>query len=140
MEKPLLNDPEIFPNEIVLASILGNSYPFYQQMMDEISQKQFALSAEWRYYNDGKSWLCKITSGKKTIIWLSVWEGFFKCSIYFHEKYSAEIEALPISKKLIENFKEGKTYGKLKALTIDIISVEDLKQLLIAANLKKKLK
>ena len=140
MNKPLLNDPEIFPDDIVLASVLGNSFTFYKQMMDNIAKKQYAFNTEWRYYNDGKSWLCKITSGKKTIIWLSVWDGFFKCSIYFHEKYSAEVEALPISKELISNFCEGKNYGKLKALTIDIKCADDLNDILSAALLKKKLK
>ncbi len=76
MNKPLLNDPEILPDDIVLASVLGNSFTFYKQMMDNIAKKQYAFNTEWRYYNDGKSWLCKITSGKKTIIWLSVWDGF----------------------------------------------------------------
>ena len=108
-------------------------------MMDDIAKKQYAFNTEWRYYNDGKSWLCKITSGKKTIIWLSVWDGFFRCSIYFHEKYSAEVEALPISKELISNFCEGKNYGKLKALTIDIKCADDLNDILSAALLKKKL-
>jgi hypothetical protein len=64
----------------------------------------------------------------------------FKCSIYFHEKYSAEVEALPISKELISNFCEGKNYGKLKALTIDIKCADDLNDILSAALLKKKLK
>jgi hypothetical protein len=140
MKKTLLNDPEIFPDDIVLASVLGNSFQLYKQMMDDIAIKQYALNAEWRYYNDGKSWLCKITSGKKTIIWLSVWEGFFRCSIYFHEKYIAEVEALPISKELIENFREGKSYGKLKALSNDIKCADDLNNILSAAFLKKKLK
>jgi len=140
MNKPLLNDPEIFPDDIVLASVLGNSFTFYKQMMDNIAKKQYAFNTEWRYYNDGKSWLCKITLGKKTIIWLSVCEGFFRCSIYFHEKYNAEVEALPISKELIENFREGKSYGKLKALSIDIMSADDLNNILSAALLKKKLK
>lgn len=140
MEKPLLNDPEIFPNENVLTSVLGNSFRLYKQMLNEISTKEFALNAEWRYYTDGKSWLYKIASGKKTIIWLSIWERFFKCTLYFHEKYSFEIEALPITTELKENFTNGKTYGKLKALTIDVKSVDDLKQVLIAVKLKKKLK
>lgn len=140
MNRPLLNDSEIFPDENVLAWVLGKSFPFYKQMMDKIAQKEFAFKSEWRYYNDGKSWLCKITSGTKTIIWLSVWDGFFKCSFYFHEKYCAEVMALPISKELIENFREGKVYGKLKALSIVVKSDEDLKHVLIAAALKKKLK
>jgi hypothetical protein len=140
MNKPSLNDPKIFPNENVLAYVLGNSYTLYQQMLNEISTKELALNAEWRFYNDGKSWLCKITSDKKTIIWLSDWDGFFKCSLYFHEKSCSEFETVPISSELKDNFANGKTYGKLKALTINVKSFEDLKQVLIAAKLKKKLK
>ncbi len=140
MNRPSLNNPEIYPNENVLALVLGNSFVLYKKLLETFALKQFELNSEWRYYNDGKSWLCKITSGKKTIIWLSAWDGYFKCSLYFHEKYSAEVESLPVSKELIERFVDGKTYGKLKALTIDVRYENDLNDVLLAAALKKKLK
>lgn len=44
----------------------------------EVTKPPFQLSPEWRYYNDGKSWLCKMLSKKKNLFWLSIWEGCFR--------------------------------------------------------------
>ena len=52
---------------------------------------------EWRYYNDGKAWLCKVVNKKKTVFWLSIWEHYFKTSFYFTEKHLESIDALNIA-------------------------------------------
>jgi hypothetical protein len=100
------------------------------------------LVTEWRYYNDGKSWLCKITFKKKTIIWLSVWENFFRVSFYFTEKNSVGIPALEINKEIKDNFEQAKknTIGKLIPLLIEVNSENQIADILKIAEYKKKLK
>lgn len=140
MMKPILNDEQIFPSADVLKNILGENYSLYSRFMSEIQNAEFGFNAEWRYYNDGKSWLCKISFGKKTIIWLSVWDGYFKCSLYFNEKYSGEVEKLDISPELKSIFINSKNFGKLKPVTIDVKSEINLFDVLKTAILKRKLK
>lgn len=70
--KQLLRDPEKIPNACLLKEILSG--PLFQTYLE--LQNIFTiigLSSEWRYYNDGKSWLCKVTHKKKTIVWISLW-------------------------------------------------------------------
>ena len=65
--KQLLRNPEQAPGEELFREIL--SHPLlqtYKEIQKIISG--FGLVEEWRYYQDGKSWLCKITHKKKTII------------------------------------------------------------------------
>lgn len=136
-----LRDPEIFPTEMVLKNVLGDSaYSALASFLETITGAAYGLSIEWRYYNDGKAWLGKVTQKKKTILWLSVWDGLFKTSFYFTEKHLEEIAALDISERKKEEFADMKPIGKLIPMTFDISEKEQLDELLTVIRFKKSLK
>ncbi len=81
METQLLRDKATPPGDDVLKN------PLYLALTE-------GLLPEWRYYNDGKAWLCKVGDGRKTIFWFSVWEGFFQVSFYFLERHLEGLAAL----------------------------------------------
>lgn len=115
----LLRDPQQKPDvklfKIILNEQLYNVYEELQNILSEIG-----LSSEWRYYNDGKSWLYKITYKKRTIAWLSLWEYFFKASFYFTEKTRNGIMKLDIGDDLKSSFIEQGMVGKLIPLILKI--------------------
>ncbi len=136
-----LKDPEIFPSDEILRKALGqNVFSAYQELFETLSQAEFGLSHEWRYYNDGKAWLCKVSDRKKTIFWLSVWETFFKISFYFTEKTRTGISELNISNDEIRRFDQVVPIGKLIPLTLEIQNKVQLGDLLKIVEYKKKLK
>ena len=97
MDRPLLNDQNEFPNDEVLAKHLGKTKSVWDSFAAGIAAEFGATSLEWRYYNDGKAWLCKVVHKKKTVCWVSIWDHFFKTGFYFTAKNDADIEALPIA-------------------------------------------
>ena len=60
-----LKDESLFPDDEVLSLALGKSFPAYEAMIDLFNKNE--LVHEWRYYKDGKAWLCKVQKKKKTI-------------------------------------------------------------------------
>lgn len=89
--KQLLRNPEQIPSENLFKEILSKQlFQTYQEMQKILSDS--GLQAEWRYYKDGKAWLCKITHKKKTIVWVSLWDSLFKSSFFFTEKNRSGIE------------------------------------------------
>ena len=136
-----LRDPEVFPSDRVLKNVLGDSvYSVLASFFETITGAEYGLNIEWRYYNDGKAWLGKVTHKKKTILWLSVWDGFFKTSFYFTEKHLESITALPVSERKKEEFAAMKPIGKLIPMTFDISEKEQLDELLTVVRFKKSLK
>jgi hypothetical protein len=99
-----------------------------------------ALSTEWRYYNDGKSWLCKIIKKKKTVCWVSVYENMFKTTFYFPIRAEEFISGSDLKKQYIDQFITGKAYGKIKGITVDINKPEDLETTKTLIELKEKFK
>lgn len=134
----LLRDPDIFPTETVLRKELGdNVFKVLDTLFTTVLSLEFGLSIEWRYYNDGRAWLCKVTHKKKTIFWLSIWENIFKVSFYFTEKYVETIKELDIEKTIINTFAETKPIGRLIPMIFNIDNQEQLKDLFTVIRFKK---
>jgi Protein of unknown function (DUF3788) len=57
-----------------MERVLGGSYSAFEELMKIITDNKYGLGAEWNYYKDGKSRLCKVCYKRKTVFWLSVWD------------------------------------------------------------------
>lgn len=140
MNKQLLKDPDQKVTDDLLKTEMGKVYPALQTFLTAIISDDFGMSYEWRYYKDGKAWLCKITYQKKTAVWLSVWKGFFKLGFYFTEKTGTGIDSLSISESLKEYYKTAKPIGRLKPLIIDISTNADLEDAFTVLKYKSTIK
>jgi hypothetical protein len=126
MEIRLLKNPDVFPTAEVLEKELGKKYPVFREFMNTIESEDFKLSPEWRYYNDGKAWLCKITFKKKTVVWLSLWPDCFKVGFYFTDKSGEGIPGLGISESLKDDYLNHTPVGKLKPLVVETRTMSQL--------------
>ena len=122
-----LGDEKIYPDENVLKSVLEDSYKAYTSLLKLLEDNE--MTHEWRYYNDGKAWLCKIQNKKKTIIWMSVWNGFMNATIYFPKRLLDQVLNLDISQNQKDIIKATKDVGKSKPCTFEIRKVEILEDL-----------
>jgi hypothetical protein len=125
-EHRVLNDPGLYPSDEVIFLHIGKSKKLWISFFDELRTRHPDITPEWRYYNDGKSWLLKATRKKKTIFWLSVIEGAFRITSYFTDKAEGVIKSSTISGPLKEQFLNGKHYGKLRGLTVTFRNPKDL--------------
>lgn len=138
-DQMLLRDPDILPSAEILEKNLGKEvFDVYQELMEEMLKKE--LSTDWRYYRDGKAWLCKVVNKKKTVFWLSVWDRYFRIGFYFTAKNCFAIEGLDVNRRIKQDFARTKAIGKLLPLILDISKKEQLDDLLKIVECKKSLK
>jgi len=126
-DKLQLTDESIYPDENVIKGAVGSSYQAYCALLDIFAQN--GMQYEWRYYKDGKAWLCKVQKKKKTIVWMSAWEGFMKAGVYIPEKLMDQIYSLPIHDRTKERIQGAKVIGKSKECMFEIRNQKDLKDL-----------
>jgi len=113
-----LNDESVYPDDQVLKAVLKKSFNTYCQLLKLYDDNK--MQYEWRYYKDGKAWLCKVQIKKRTIVWMSAWNGYMQATIYFPEKYIEEIYALDISEDTKMKIRETKNVGKSKPCIFEI--------------------
>lgn len=107
-----LIDPTIYPTNELLENVLGNSFDVYQEVL--LVYDKLGLKPEWRYYRDGKAWLCKVVKGKKTIVWMSAWKNYMQATVYFPEKCINNVLALDISETTKNAINNTNNVGKSK--------------------------
>lgn len=125
LENLALRDETVFPDENVLKEVLGNSYEAYCEVLKLYDNN--LMDYGWRYYKDGKMWLCKVQKKKKTIVWMSIWKGYVQATIYIHEKFLESVYNLEINNKIKEKIRNTKNTGKSKPCTFIITDNEHLR-------------
>ncbi len=133
-----LADESIFPDEQVLKTLLGKSYVPYCELLDLYDRYQ--MQCEWRYYKDGKAWLCKVQKKKRTIVWMSAWKGYMQATVYFPERLIEQVYTLPIDKETKERFKKTKNVGNSTPCIFEIRDNHVLKDIDIVVQFKIKAK
>ena len=127
MEEPVLRDPEEYPTDEILRRHLGRSMASWRALMAFIEEHEPVLSGEWRYYKDGKSWLYKATHKKLTLCWATVFRGKFKTTCYFPDRAEPAISGSSLPTTFIDQYVNGRRYGKTRAITVDVGKLSDLK-------------
>jgi len=140
MLRPSLNDPDVFPSDSVLCKPLGRSKPAWDAFMLLLKNDYPQMSVDWRYYNDGKSWLCKVTFKAMTICWVSAWEGAFRVSFYFTAKAEAAISGSSLDEAIKYAFLHPKGKCSLRPISTEVRKAADLGAIkeLIGIKLKAK--
>ena len=133
-----LGDETIYPDEGVLKGVLGNSYPAYCELIKLFDDNN--MTHEWRYYHDGKAWLCKVQKKNKTIVWMSAWKGFIQATVYIPEKFAEEIYSLNLSEARKLKIRQTRKVGKSTPCIFEVRNNEVLEDFIQVMQFKLALK
>lgn len=136
MDERVLDDPKLFPGDEVVFSHLGRRRVLWEAFFAGLREEHPDFEKRWRYYNDGKSWLMNVSRKKKTIFWLAVVPGAFRITAYFTDKATAAILASALSDGLKKQFTGGRSYGRLRGITVTFTSKGDVKDARVLVALK----
>ena len=118
MDEIILSNKDQFPTEEIIFSHIGKSKLIWQSLFEFIHSDYPEFNEEWRYYKDGGSWLMKVNKKSKTIFWLSIIKNAFSVTFYFGDKAQPAIMESKISDEVKDQFKNGKRFGKIRAITL----------------------
>lgn len=120
MEPCLLTDLNVKPNDKVVFAEIGKIAPLWVALFERTRTEFPTVEEEWNFYRDTKCWLMKVTTKKKTIMWVSIIKGAFRCTFYFPERFLDQLLALPISDEVKLSIRDGKRVGKSIAIALII--------------------
>jgi hypothetical protein len=120
--------------------VLGERFSVLNELVDIITKPENSLVLDWRYYKDGKAWLCKVSFKKKTVFWLSVWAGFFRINFYFNQKNYLGVLDLELTEEIKNNFIKKVDQGKFIPLSLNVFEKDQIKDILSIIRYKKNLK
>jgi hypothetical protein len=133
-EAIIFSDKTKKPDDDLIFSIIGNKMTLWKEIMSYLKDNYSDTSCDWNYYNDGKRWLFKMTQKKKTIFWAGILKDGYRITFYFGDKAEPLIEASNLPQNLKDFFMNGKHYGKIRGLTMNVCEekdVESVKKLVV---------
>ncbi len=139
-ENYAFKDPSVKPDEKSLFSVLGDKSRLWLGIMEFMKEIHPDAAGEWRYYNDGKQWLFKMTRRKNTIFWIVALDDTFRITFYFGDKAEPLIEKSALPESMKRDFKSAKRYGKIRGISVkmddekDVDKVKKLVELKIQAS------
>ncbi len=126
MPNPALNDPQEYPSDPVLARHLGKAKPAWNAFLALLKDGYPQLRSEWRYYNDGKSWLFKVTRLAPAICWVSVRDKFFTVAFYLNARAEEAVRVSSLDHALKQGFLHPADTNKLRAICVEVRKKSDL--------------
>ncbi|WP_455674927.1 DUF3788 family protein [Phocaeicola sp.] len=133
-----LKDANEYPTPEILGKALGDSHVAFEKLNTEFAD--FGIVPEWRYYNDGKAWMCKLMFKKKNLGWLQVYDKYFNVSCFFMERHFEAIEGLDVKQEIKDGFYSNKSAGKLIPMTVKVCSKELPEDIMKMLAFKKRVK
>lgn len=140
MSKLILTNPDLYPDDLVLKNMLKEKYEIFAEIVDTILSLNTDIMFNWKYYRDGKSWLCKVALKQKTIFWLSLWDDCIKVTFYFSGKKKDAFLSSDIKDIYKKRLEEAKPSAKICPLTFEFRDNNEIEDLAAVAALKIKLK
>ena len=140
MEPIVLTDPKVQPTDELISSIIGENHVYWQQIIDYMYENHVDITEEWRFYNDGKSWLYRALRKKLTIYWIGILKDTFRISFWLSNKAEPLIESSDLPERIKEEFRSAKRFNTTRCVSIVMGSPEDLENVFKLIELKLKIK
>jgi hypothetical protein len=139
-EHIVLSDRNKKPDEALILSVTGDKIRYWKDLVEYVQENYTGASGDWNYYNDGKQWIFKMVWKKKTIFWIVLVKGSFRVTFYFGDKAEEHIFSADIPQKLKDDFRTGKRYGKIRAISLEINDLPDIEAVKKIADIKVRMK
>jgi hypothetical protein len=140
MEPIVLTNPNVQPTEELIFSIIGENSVYWKHIIDYLYETHFDITEEWRFYNDGKSWLYRALRKKNTIYWIGIQKDTFRVSFWLSEKAEPIVEASSLPERIKEEYRNARRFKIGRCITVIIYSHEDFENVLKMIELKLKIK
>jgi len=140
MNNPLLSDPKQFPNDKLLARLLGKAFPAWSAFLALLNKNYPQLRGEWRYYNDGKSWLFKVSRQATTACWVAVWDKYFTIAFYLNTRAEELVRDSSLDNALKQGFLHPEQTNKFRSIRVEMRKKSDLNPVEELLEIKLKVK
>ncbi len=140
MKSPYFNDPNVPPTDDSILEAIGRAKGAWQKLFARIRTEHPDLSETWKFYKDGKSWLCQVTWKKKTVFWILIMKGRFRVGFYFAKRLMDQILESDLSKERKEEIQKKPAKGQIGSVAVEFGPQKGIKDVMILIDLKKTLK
>jgi hypothetical protein len=139
MESDLLNDKLVIPNDDLIFSILGDTELLWKQTFSYLFDANKDISANWKYSDCGKYWVCIVLQKKNTIFRLRILnKNSFSLAFPFGDKSESIILQSDLPERIKRDFNNAKRYNSTRYISINVENSADFENVKKLIDIKTK--
>ncbi|MFC1564752.1 DUF3788 domain-containing protein [candidate division KSB1 bacterium] len=124
------------PDEAALKKALGDSFIFWQDIKDTLTDEYGEFSEEWKCPMKKHGWGLRLKKKKRNIIYLGPLNGYFRIAFILGDRAVLAVEDSALPDSIKEELKSSKKYMEGKIIRLEVRSPEDVKIIKILARIK----
>ena len=114
------------PSDSDLEKALGRAKPLWDQLVAELASEHDVATGEWKSYSPKSGWSLRLKRGKRTIVWLAPYAGFFQVLFIFGEKALTAIRQTAVPARVLRMLDEAPKYPEGTGLRFPIKAAKDI--------------
>ena len=124
------------PTETELTKALGPSRQVWQQLLSELAEQVGVMTTEWKCYSVKMGWAVRVMRGKRTVLWLSPFQGCFGVTFIFGAKAMTALEKCKLPKRITRILSEAPKYPEGTGVLLQVKSAREISTLKKLAAIK----
>ncbi len=122
------------PQDKELEIALGSTYSLFEEIFKYLMDTHKDISPEWKQYSKKMGWQLKLLKGKRNIMFVVPFDGYFIVAFIFGDKAVGKVMESDLPKEIKTELQDAKKYmeGRIINITItqDTKNVNDIIKLI----------
>jgi len=114
------------PSDSDLEKPLGRAKPLWDQLVAELASEHDVTTREWKSYSAKHGWALRLKRGKRTIVWLAPYAGFFQVLFIFGEKALTAVRQTALPARVLRVLDEAPKYPEGTGVRFQIKAAKDI--------------
>lgn len=114
------------PSDSDLEKALGRAKPLWDQLVAELASEHDVTTREWKSYSAKYGWSLRLKRGKRTIVWLAPYAGFFQVLLIFGEKALTDMRQTALPARVLRVLDEAPKHPEGTGVRFQIKAAKDI--------------
>lgn len=136
MASSIFDDKLIIPDELKLTEALGAAKLFLDSICLFIDERHGNFKTEWKHYGNKSGWVLKLFSGKRNVLFIIPYAGYFKVAVTLGDKAVDGVILSDLPYIIKDSFVNAPIYSEGRTVHLEVNSEIDLKNILTLVVIK----
>ena len=126
----------IIPDEEMLASEIGETKKYFDQICRFIEEETGNLTPEWKHYGQKAGWALKLISKKRNLMFVGPEEGFFRIAFVFGDRAVEAIMKSSLPEAIKDELMNARKYAEGRGIRFEIRNESEMVSILQLIRIK----
>jgi hypothetical protein len=130
------NNKQVMPDEISLASEIGETKEVLDRICSFIETETGQLTREWKHYGQKSGWTLKLLSKKRNLLFVGPESGYFVIAFVFGDRAVEAVVKSQLPETIKNELLNARKYAEGRGIRFEIRDNKQLEDILTLIRIK----